>query len=260
MDVQQFVEDLSTCSNSSLEVLDFMSSNLHGSLPESLGSLKYLESELILGSSPSHNRKSVTFAGPGPGLQQHDEWHHPRKYRTTFRVESIATLGVWGGSWEGVISEIHLHNLSSLISFSLSSTNSLVFHVSLDWTPPFNLLFLSISDCKLMNPAFPMWLRNQSFLDEINFSNVGISDSIPDWFWKMSQSYYDWWFTVDLSDNQLRGRLPSTVNFCVGAYVNLNTNFLEGSLPLWQNVTFSGPIPTSIGEEMPKMVTLDLSS
>ncbi|PRQ57952.1 putative non-specific serine/threonine protein kinase [Rosa chinensis] len=228
MDVQQFVEALSTCSNSSLEVLDFMSSNLHGSLPESLGSLKYLESLGFIKNS---------FSGPLPA--------------TIGNLSHLQVLDLaFNNMMNGTIPE-SIGQLSELrASLFLESG---VVHGKVD--------------CKLMNPAFPMWLRNQSFLDEINFSNVGISAAIPDWFWKMSQSYYDWWFTVDLSDNQLRGRLPSTVNFSVGAYVNLYNNVLEGSLPLWQNVTelsladnrFSGPIPLSIGEEMPNMVTLDLS-
>ncbi|XP_050374838.1 receptor-like protein EIX1 [Argentina anserina] len=268
MDVQPFIAALSTCSNSSLRVLDIMSNNLHGSLPESLGSLKYLETF-------SSGRNSISGLLPATignlsTLQvlnlDFNNLMNGTIPESLGQLSGLYVLSLWGGSWEGVFTETHLQNLSSLKFFSLSSTNSLVFDVSPHWTPPFNLFSLSISDCKLMSLSFPAWLRNQSDLTEINFSNVGISDGIPDWFWTNPKGNFMWSF-VDLSDNKLRGQLPSSVNFYPGAYVDLENNFLEGSLPLWQNVMelslannrFSGPIPTSIGEQTPNLWSLDLS-
>ncbi|KAL6192680.1 hypothetical protein ACLB2K_033766 [Fragaria x ananassa] len=262
--------DLSYNNFQGIAIPSFLGSlkKLRGLLPDSLGSLQYLKTLRI-----SQN----ALFGPLPTIV--GNLSHLHVLDLSFNMmngtipESIGqlaqlnSLDLWGSSWEGIISEIHFSNLSLLAYLSLSSTNnSLVFHFSHEWIPPFTLYTLSISDCKLMNPRFPTWLRNQSFLYKITLSTVGISDTIPDWFWGKSPYPY-WWGNVDLSNNQLRGQLPKLVNFAEGASVNLNSNSLEGSLPFWPNVTelalasnrFSGPIPLNIGQEMPNMNILDLS-
>ncbi|XVE92158.1 hypothetical protein REPUB_Repub01dG0073100 [Reevesia pubescens] len=174
-------------------------------------------------------------------------------------------LGLYGNSFEGVITELNFWNLTDYNDFSLSSTNkSLVFRLRDDWIPPFQLNQIAIVDCQL-GPAFPSWLRNQNKLSQITLSNVGISDTIPDLFRRLSSTI---WF-LDLSDNQLRGKLPESMAFSLnkGVWISFESNQLEGSLPLWSNVTnlslknnlFSGPIPSNIGHEMSTLQNLDLS-
>ncbi|KAL0004547.1 hypothetical protein SO802_012108 [Lithocarpus litseifolius] len=66
---------------------------------------------------------------------------------------------------------------------------------------------------------------------------------------------------------KLVGNLPKSVNLSSLQRVYLDFNHLEGSLPLWPNVTafslrsnlLSGPIPIRIGQEMSQLVELDLS-
>ncbi|KAM5555282.1 hypothetical protein ABKV19_023268 [Rosa sericea] len=180
------------------------------------------------------------------------------------QLRELKYLDLSGCSWEGFISENHFQNTSRLEWFYLSSeaSNSLVFNVSHDWIPIFNLTNLYITDCKLMDTAFPVWLRSQKFLNFLILQRVGISDTIPDWFWRFSPflTY------VVSSHNQLRGNLPKSVSSSL-QYVILKNNSLVGSLPLWPNVTqlnlasnrFSGPISLNIGHEMSKLVFLDLS-
>ncbi|XP_004298469.1 PREDICTED: LRR receptor-like serine/threonine-protein kinase FLS2 [Fragaria vesca subsp. vesca] len=268
MEIQELIEGLSRCSNSSLKLLDVKYNNVRGLLPDSLGSLQYLETLRI--SQNALFGPLPTTIGNLSHLQVLDlafNMMNGTIPKSIGQLAQLNSLDLWGSSWEGIISEIHFSNLSLLTDLSLSSTNnSLVFHFSHEWIPPFPLYSLSISDCKLMNPRFPTWLRNQSFLNEITLSTVGISDTIPDWFWGKSPYPY-WWSNVDLSNNQLRGQLPKLVNFAEEASVNLNSNSLEGSLPFWPNVIelalasnrFSGPIPLNIGQEMPNMNILDLS-
>lgn len=138
-----------------------------------------------------------------------------------------------------------------------------MFRLRHDWIPPFQLNQIAISDCQL-GPSFPSWLRTQNTSFEITLSNVGISDTIPDWFWRIVPEI--WW--LDLSHNQLRVKLPRSIAFPsdLGVRINLGFNHLEGSIPLSSNVTdlslknnFSGPIPSNIGHEISELQNLDLS-
>lgn len=104
------------------------------------------------------------------------------------------------------------------------------------------------------------------------FSNNSISDPIPPWLWTLC-SQLQW---LDLSDNQIGGTLPRSVNFPTisswtvldfyfsyyyGVVVDLSSNQFHGLLPLWPNVThlnlannlFSGSIPLNIGHVMKQL-------
>ena len=107
-------------------------------------------------------------------------------------------------------------------------------------------------------PSSPTSLE---LLNTIVLKNVGISDTIPEWLWKLDFG------SLDLSRNQLYGRLPNSLSFSPKAFlVDLSFNRLVGRLPLWFNVTllflgnnsFSGPIPLNIGESSSLRV-LDVS-
>ncbi|XVE92165.1 hypothetical protein REPUB_Repub01dG0073800 [Reevesia pubescens] len=214
-----------------LKSLKLPDNQLKGRLSDSLGSLRNLE-ELDL----SHN----ILSGPLPkslgNLSRLEELDSTFNMLSGTITESIgqltrlSILGLYGNSRvEGVINEIHLRNLTELYDLSLSS------------------------------------LRTQKTIIQITLSDVGISDTIPDWPWKLSP----WILWFDLSHNQLRGKLPDSIRFPfdVGAWINLGFNNLEGSIPLWRNVTnlslrnnfISGPIPSNIGHEMSVLENLDLS-
>ena len=147
------------------------------------------------------------------------------------QLTRLYELNLYGNLWEGIISENHLQNLSRLSSFSLSSIGkSVIFNLRRDWIPSFSLDDIAVSNCQL-GPIFPTWLRTQVDVSQLTLSSAGISDIIPDWFWSLTSRRL-WW--VDLSDNQLRGKLPDSVRFgyVVGAWVDLGFNLLEGSIPL----------------------------
>ncbi|XP_050368505.1 receptor-like protein EIX2 [Argentina anserina] len=219
-----------------LETLKLSKNKLSGPLPMSVGNLSHLNSLDL--SSNMINGSIPTSIG---------------------QLTKLTTLNLLSNHWEGTISESHFENLTRLADLKLSS-KSLVFNVSQEWIPSFNTSFITIQDCQFVSPTFPAWLRSQ-FIAYIVLSNVGISDTIPEWFWRNSP-HMSW---LDLSNNQLRGKLPNLKHF--EAYVNLKNNYLEGSVPLWPNVTylklggnrFSGTIPSNIGQEMLKLISLDLS-
>ncbi|KAM5587555.1 receptor-like protein EIX1 [Rosa sericea] len=219
-----------------LEALDLSKNKISGPLPMSVGNLSHL------------NMLDLSFNMMNGSIP-----------KSIGQLTELAMLNLLSNQWEGVISESHFQNLTRLAYLQLSS-KSLVFNVSQEWIPFFNASFITIRDCQFVTPAFPAWLRSQ-FIVYLVLSNVGISDTIPEWFWRNSP-YMSW---LDLSNNQLRGKLPYLEHF--GAYVNLENNYLEGSIPLWPNVLylklgsnrFSGPIPLNIGQEMSTLGSLDLS-
>ncbi|XP_059593001.1 receptor-like protein EIX2 [Vitis vinifera] len=285
----EFLNRLSACTNNSLEELNLGSNQVSGQLPDSLGLFKNLKSldlsnNSFVGPFPNSiqhltNLESLdlsenSISGPIPtwigNLLRMKRLHLSNNLmngtipKSIGQLRELTELGLDWNSWEGVISEIHFINLTKLEYFSLHlspKNQSLRFHVRPEWIPPFSLLSIDISNCYVLSPKFPNWLRTQKILNTIVLKNVGISDTIPEWLWKLDFSW------LDLSRNQLYGRLPNSLSFSPKAFlVDLSFNRLVGRLPLWFNVTllflgnnsFSGPIPLNIGESSSLRV-LDVS-
>ncbi|KAL9411711.1 hypothetical protein AB3S75_045335 [Citrus x aurantiifolia] len=146
------------------------------------------------------------------------------------RLSKLESLSLDGNSFTGVISETFFSNMSNLQELVLAD-NSLTLKLSHNWVPPFQLKRLSLASCK-MGPHFPKWLQTQNQLVHLDISNVGISDTIPDWFWDLSSklSY------INLSDNHIKGKLPDlSLRFdgtrIGGTSIDINSNHFEGSIP-----------------------------
>ncbi|KAL5797172.1 hypothetical protein ACOSQ2_001992 [Xanthoceras sorbifolium] len=266
-EIKEFTDALSKCTNCSLKLLNLGYNKLGGFIPESLGYLKNLKYLLLMGNS---------FSGSIPesigNLSSLEEFYLSENgMKGTIPVSlgqlsSLIALDLKYNQWEGILTEAHFSNLTSLKELSIILTFSnitLFFNVSSDWIPPFKLRFLSLKHCQL-GPQFPMWLRYQNELEYVAVCNAKISGTVPDWFWKLDLilSY------LDLSNNQLTGTVPTTIKFSDQAIVFLNYNRFTGPLPvLSSNVSsfhldnnlFSGPIPEDIGEQMPMLTDVDLS-
>ncbi|XWS34589.1 hypothetical protein CRYUN_Cryun21dG0051200 [Craigia yunnanensis] len=158
-----------------------------------------------------------------------------------------------------------LKNLKSLVLASNKFTGKL----SDSLGSPGYLEYLELSH-NLFSGPLPESAGNLSSMEMLDLSFNMLSgtiteDTIPDWFWRLEPTI--WW--LDLSHNQLRGKLPKSMAFPrnLGVWINLESNQLEGTIPLWSNVTnlllknnlFSGPIPSNIGHEMSLLQNLDLS-
>lgn len=102
-----------------------------------------------------------------------------------WEVTSLKSLDLSRNKLDATISQIQLSNLTSLIYIRLDKNSRIELKLDPDWIAPFQLVALDLGSCNL-GPHFPLWIRSQKSLYLLDISNNGISDIIPDWFWKLS--------------------------------------------------------------------------
>ncbi|KAF5784816.1 putative non-specific serine/threonine protein kinase [Helianthus annuus] len=131
-----------------------------------------------------------------------------------------------------------------LKDLNAASNSKLTFNVSLEWLPPFQLIQIDLSSCKIKN-GFPQWLRNQRKLQRLDLSNATISGPLPTWFRKIPIIPF-----INLSHNNLRGPL---INLPSGG-----TNIDDLRILFLQNNNFNESIPKSLCKRI-DLVYIDLS-
>ncbi|XP_065004898.1 receptor-like protein EIX2 [Musa acuminata AAA Group] len=238
-DLLELNESFSGCIKMSLEHLELSGMNIRGQLPEWLFQLRklkalYLGSNLISGSIP------VSLG----------------------QLASLQELSLAQNQLEGIMSEAHLGNLTEL-KYLYLSFNSLTLKVKRNWLPPFQLDSLRMDSCK-QGPEFPAWLQSQINISEIDISNAGIIDAMPNWFWSViSTAKY-----VSISDNQIGGHVPNLLHLNDLEDLDLSSNYFEGPLPYFprglsfldlSNNSFSGTISLGIIMNMPDLIGLSFS-
>lgn len=266
-DITDFLDGLMNCTNVKLETLDLGYNDLTGELPDSLGILKNLRYfELWDNSFQGSIPKSIGELSSLEEFYLSNNQMNGDVPETLGKLSTLRVLDLSENPWRGIITEIHLMNLSSLKQLQINNLSpeiSLIFNISADWIPPFQLEYLYLRSCQL-GPKFPLWLKNQSQLNTVVLNNAGISDIIPQWFLDLNLLINEF----DVAYNQLTGKVPNSLKFQSPSTVDLSSNFFSGSLPLWSlNVSkiylrsnlFSGPIPYNIGELMPLLTDLDIS-
>ena len=273
IDITQVMEALS-CSNQSLEVLDLKYNQLTGKLPHSLGKLTSL-CQLDISNNLLNSHMGIS--GPIPasiGNLSNLEFLYLRNNMMNGTIpESIGKLtnlhflDLLENHWEGTMTNIHFHNLTNLLSLSVSSKqNSFALKVTNDWVPTFKDLYhVEICYCQV-GPTFPNWFTDLNSLTDIFLESAGISEEIPHWLYNMSSQILN----LDLSHNKIGGYLPKEMNFTSSniSLVDFSFNQLKGSVPLWSGVSalylrnnlLTGTIPTNIGEKMSHLSYLDLSN
>ena len=176
-------------------------------------------------------------------------------------ISSLRFLYINNFFFEGILSEKHLGNLTSLEELDASSNLQLTVQVRSNSTPPFQLSSLDLGSC-LLGPPFPAWLQTQMSLRYLDMSYAGISGVIPAWFWSRSYEF------VDLTHNQIIGSIPSLKS----PSIHLGSNNFTGPLPQissdvvlldLSNNFFSGSLSPILCERTNKGVnslgTLDVS-
>ncbi|WMV07454.1 hypothetical protein MTR67_000839 [Solanum verrucosum] len=133
---------------------------------------------------------------------------------------------------EGVVTESHFSKLTQLQLFS-ASRNNLTLKVSKNWIPPFQATDIVIGGWNI-GPLFPMWLRTQKRIMNVDISDGGIQGEVPTWFWNLSSQIR----FLNLSHNQFVGEVPiiatpSWTDEHEGPWtIYLGSNNFSGPLPL----------------------------
>ncbi|KAI4299952.1 hypothetical protein L6164_033372 [Bauhinia variegata] len=240
-----------------LEELNLGDNQLEGEMPRSLGEICSLK-RLVLhrnnltglqdfvssSTGPRCGLKSIQrldlaenqITGPFPNLSQfsslqilylQDNHLSGTLSESIGQLSNLTDLRVSDNSLRGVISQAHFSELSKLIFLDLS-LNALVFNITDDWIPPFNLGYLNLASCKL-GPSFPRWLQTQNELNLLDISNTEISEIVPTWFWNLSP----WLAYLNLSHNYIKGKIENLALTSNSSYpeMDLSSNLFEGSIP-----------------------------
>lgn len=158
----------------------------------------------------------------------------------------LARLILGNNKLAGVVIETHFADLTNIEYLDVSS-NELMFNINSDWISPPRLEKISMDGCPI-GQSFPAWVQKLENLSYISMSNAGISDTMPDWFWNFSLKFQ----IADLSNNDIKGRLPHSLEHLNLYVVDLSHNHFEGLIPYLppsilrlslRNNSFSGTIP-----------------
>ncbi|XVF41451.1 hypothetical protein PTKIN_Ptkin01aG0281100 [Pterospermum kingtungense] len=237
----------------SLEYLDVSSCNFTGLVPAMLGNLTklqvlHLESNHFTGSIPSEltNLTQLTYLNI---LDNMLEGSVPSSISRLKKLEFLdCDVNRLGGILE-LDSFLELKNLKylflSLNDFYLISRNNN------SATSP-QLVDLGLQFCHLRE--FPDFLRNQHQLQLLDLSSNNIQGPIPQWMSKVSTETL---FFLDLSDNNLSGfdKFPVVLPWSNLRFVKLDSNFLQGSLPVPPlSTVFYSIKNNSLTGEIPKLL------
>nr|POE79079.1 putative inactive leucine-rich repeat receptor kinase xiao [Quercus suber] len=196
----KFINILSGCAKNSLEMLDLSLNQITGSLPDfsTFSSLK----EIYVG---TNNITGTVPKGIG-------------------NLHQLEAFDVSNNSMHGVVTEVHLSNLSNLWFLDLS-LNSLALQLNKEWVPPFQLRVMYLSSCRL-GPRFPSWLQTQWNISILDISDTGISDKIPKWFVELPPTLQ----YLDVSFNQLEGQLSPFVFPPKMTVLSIAANLFSGTI------------------------------
>ncbi|CAJ1952748.1 unnamed protein product [Sphenostylis stenocarpa] len=233
--VNEILEILSPCISHGLTTLEVRSSQLSGNLTNKLGDFKNIDTldfygNKIGGDLPRSLAKllSLTF------LILSENQFSGNPFESLGSLSKLSYLYIDHNRFQGVVKEDHFANLTRLKWFDASG-NNLTLKVGPSWHPTFQLYRLDMSSWQL-GPNFPSWIHSQNKLLSISMSNTGISDSIPSWFWKTFSQAED----LNLSYNHIHGELWTTLTNPISInVVDLSANNLNGKLPSLSNVVVS---------------------
>ncbi|XP_027359460.1 receptor-like protein EIX1 [Abrus precatorius] len=238
--VSEILEILAPCISHGLTTLRVRSSHLSGNLTDQIGVFKNIETldffdNSIHGALPPSFGKLSSLSYLNLYKNQFDG----NPFESLGSLSKLSYLDIGDNRFQGVVKEDDLANLTSLKQF-YAGGNNFSLKVAPNWRPTFQVAELTMSSWNL-GPKFPSWIQSQKYLEYLEISKAGISDSIPTWFWEtFSQACY-----LNLSHNSIHGELANTLKNPISAQVLvLSSNRLSGQLP----------------QLFEKMIKLDLSN
>ncbi|XP_039136291.1 receptor-like protein EIX2 [Dioscorea cayenensis subsp. rotundata] len=225
--------------------LTMQANGINGTLPKGMGKLCKLQTLDLTGNMISGGTDDFV-----DGLSKcRENKYGSASEKNIGKLSKLFELNLSSNSLMGVLTESHFANLVNLKYLDLSY-NSLQLNVSENWKPPFECLHIRMCSIKV-GSVFPTWLKTQTYLSDLCLSDAGISGNIPAWFGYLSPSYS---YFLNLSNNNLEGRLPTSLKNYTFYSIDLSSNRFEGPLPeldpspllviYLNNNSFSGSIPS----------------
>ncbi|XP_077225157.1 receptor like protein 27-like isoform X4 [Tasmannia lanceolata] len=165
------------------------------------------------------------------------------------QLPRLEQLRLSSNNFNGMYGNLTMYgNHKKLLSLDLSG-NSLSIDIGVDNSSFFpQFLELKLGSCNLSE--FPYFLRNQNQLVFLDLSNNKIRGEIPTWIWNIPN------FSLNLSHNMLTGIEPYNISSTQLEVLDLHSNMLQGSIPLpppntfildYSNNNFTSVIPSDIG-------------
>ncbi|KAF8779568.1 hypothetical protein HU200_002490 [Digitaria exilis] len=236
--MMELIEQMPQCPSNMLLELHLSRNNITGILPSQMAHLTSLSTLDLSGN---------LFSGHVPSA--------------IGKLANLTVLDLRFNKLDGVITVKHFAMLAKLKELYLSA-NSLKIRVSSGWIPPFSLDTADLTYCKI-GRLFPVWLQFQVNILWVDISSTGLIDKLPDWFsTTFSKATY-----MDMSHNQINGRLPENMEFMSLKYFYLSSNELTGQIPsLPRNLSMldlslnslSGNLPSKFGT--PQLISINLFS
>ncbi|KAJ7970127.1 putative Leucine-rich receptor-like kinase family protein [Quillaja saponaria] len=265
---EEFIGNLSGCSQNSLEVLSLLGNQLSGTFYDNITRFSSLK-ELYVARNQLNGTFFETSSAPISILNILDlsknslEGSLPNlsssfpsltelylvgnqftgnpanSFSHLFNLEILA---IGNNSFEGTLTEASLSKLAGLKQLYLSSNSQLYLRISSDWIPPFQLDWLHLESCNL-GPKFPNWIKTQRNFSFFDISNNEISGTIPTWLWDLSpkmlsgeipscQMQYHGLSILNLANHNLSGKIPSSIGTLSKLeLLDLRNNSLSGELP-----------------------------
>ncbi|KAK9663653.1 hypothetical protein RND81_14G106300 [Saponaria officinalis] len=208
----QVLQSLSSCAHKSLVSLSLSYTQLWGSVPNIIDNFTSLEA-LHVGSNQLNGTISERIA----------------------QLSRLKVLDLAYNNLNGVVSSNHFSNLSRLNGLDLSNNQALVFNLSTEWIPPFQLERLVLRSCKI-GPIFPKWLLTQQNLAILDISGAQISDIVPESFWSSVSSTLE---QFNMSNNMIYGVLPDLATFQLLNQFDMSSNILSGAVPSFPENCFN---------------------
>ncbi|XP_062016393.1 receptor-like protein EIX2 [Rosa rugosa] len=252
------------CTNDKLESVDLSLNRLNCKFPASLGmlqNLQYLnlESNTVGGTIP----ESIGNLSSLKTLNLRYNHMNGSVPESLGQLSQLLQLDLSENSWAGSLLESHFINLTRLESFAVSTNQPMSIIFNATWVAPFMLNTIDIRKCSV-DPSFLVWLQSQTELSIVTLSSTNILGPISEeWFFKFPQIEY-----LDLSYNQIPGKLPLLLKCPNLNHIDLSHNQFEGPFPFYSsNVSIlnlesnllSGPIPSNLDQLMPNLRELYLS-
>ncbi|XP_074293670.1 receptor-like protein EIX2 [Silene latifolia] len=212
-DFSKVVESFSPCASKSLVSLTLSNTKVWGSIPDSIKTFSSLVTLNV-----ANNQLNGTI---NEGIGQ---------------LSKLNQLYLFSNYLNGIVSHNHFSNLSSLIVLDFSDNPDLVLNLSVNWTPPFQLLGLGLSYTKV-GPHFPKWLQTQQNINDLELSMSGIHDTVPRSFWSSLPSTLEY---LNMSYNMIYGEFPDlSVSFQSLIEIDLSSNNLSGAIPSFLGNSFT---------------------